>query len=92
MESRRSNSTQGGCLRTLAWHESGWNHLKWNMGGSGAYGIGQALPPSKMAAYGPDHMTNPRTQIRWMMAYVRQRYGSACGALAHFNSTSPHWY
>lgn len=90
MESRRSNSTQGGCLKTLAWHESGWDETNWNNGGSGAYGIGQALPASKMKAYGADYMTSPRTQIRWMMGYVRGRYGTACGALSAWNAKG--WY
>lgn len=90
VESRRSSPSEGRCLRTLSFHESGWDELEWNDSGSGAYGLGQALPPSKMAPYGPDHMTNPLTQVRWMMAYVRDRYGSACGALAFFYANN--WY
>lgn len=45
-------------------------------GGSDAYGLGQALPPSKMATYGADFMSNPVTQLRWAQAYAVARYGS----------------
>jgi hypothetical protein len=57
-------------------HESGWGVTKWNYGGSGAYGLGQALPATKMAAFGSDYMTNPITQLRWANAYAVGRYGS----------------
>jgi hypothetical protein len=67
-------------------HESGWAPTKWNYGGSGAYGLGQALPATKMAPYGTDYMTNPITQLKWATAYV-SRYGSWANAyyfwLAH---------
>lgn len=56
-----------------------WDPTNWNDAGSDAYGLGQALPPSKMAPWGSDYMTNPATQIRWMHAYV-QKYGGWCGA------------
>lgn len=59
--------------------ESGWNTTIWNGAGSGAYGLGQALPASKMAAYGSDYMTNPYTQLTWMYHYVIERYGSFAG-------------
>lgn len=59
--------------------ESGWNTTVWNGGGSGAYGLGQALPADKMAVYGSDYMTNPYTQLVWMYNYVRERYGSFAG-------------
>lgn len=45
-----------------------------------AYGIPQANPGTKMASAGPDWRTNPETQLRWMIAYCRARYGSVCGA------------
>lgn len=71
------------CLYNLANRESGWTVQKWNRAGSGAYGIGQALPASKMARYGRDYMTSARTQVRWMLAYISGRYGSPCAAWAH---------
>lgn len=70
-----------GCALPLISRESGGVVTKWNYQGSGAYGLGQALPASKMAPYGADYMTNGVTQIRWMNAYVR-RYGGWCGANA----------
>ena len=62
--------------------ESGW---RWNARNptSGAYGIPQALPASKMAAAGPDWLTNPATQIRWGLSYIKGRYGTPAGAWAH---------
>jgi hypothetical protein len=78
------------CLDALGSRESGFNHLLWNRRGSGAYGIGQALPPSKMAGYGPDHMTNVETQAKWWMDYISKRVGKdgrpyvdPCGANRH---------
>lgn len=68
--------------------ESGWNTTVWNSGGSGAYGLGQALPASKMAVYGSDYMTNPYTQLVWMYNYVKDRYGSFAG----INWASRGWY
>lgn len=56
--------------------ESTWNHLVWNGGGSGAYGLCQSLPASKMASAGADYMTNPVTQLRWCDSYAKERYGS----------------
>lgn len=69
--------------------ESGW---RWNATNptSGAYGIPQALPASKMAAAGPDWRTNPITQIRWGLAYIRSVYGTPAAAEAHENAV--HWY
>lgn len=78
------------CLDSLWTRESGWNHLLYNRSGSGAYGIPQALPGSKMASHGADWRTNPATQIAWGLDYVAGRYGSPCGALAHFNARG--WY
>lgn len=57
---------------------------------SGAYGIPQALPGSKMASAGADWQTNPVTQLKWMQGYVMGRYGSWANAVAHSNSTG--WY
>lgn len=50
--------------------ESGWNHTIWNRSGSGAYGLCQSLPASKMASAGADYMTNPVTQLRWCDKYA----------------------
>ncbi|MFD0888593.1 transglycosylase SLT domain-containing protein, partial [Streptosporangium algeriense] len=78
-----------GCLRRLWTRESNWNHRARNRS-SGAYGIPQALPGKKMAGAGRDWRTNPRTQIKWGLDYIRQRHGSPCGAWAHFRSHG--WY
>ena len=79
------------CLDQLWTGESGWNHLAVNPT-SGAYGIPQALPPSKMAKYGGDFMTNPVTQIRWGLDYISTRYKTPCAAYAFWLSHWPHWY
>lgn len=80
-------------LRALWQGESNWNHLARNPS-SGAYGIPQALPGSKMAAAGPDWRTNPATQISWGLKYIKDRpdYGRPSKALALWRSRSPHWY
>jgi len=80
---------QFGCLVNLWNHESGWRVNAQNRS-SGAYGIPQALPGSKMAAYGSDWRTNPATQIKWGLSYIKNRYGTPCGAWGHFQSTN--WY
>ncbi len=79
---------QFGCLVELWNHESGWRTNAANP--SGAYGIPQALPGSKMAAYGDDWETNPATQIKWGLGYISGRYGTPCGAWDSFNSQG--WY
>ena len=70
-------------------HESGWNPNAHN-GSSGAHGIPQALPASKMSAFGSDYYTNGNTQIRWGLSYIANRYGSPTAAWGHF--TSAGWY
>jgi hypothetical protein len=80
---------QFGCLDSLWAQESGWNPSASNAS-SGAYGIPQALPGSKMASAGGDWQTNPATQIRWGLGYIRGSYGSPCGAWAHEQATG--WY
>lgn len=82
---------QMSCLSTLWTGESNWNHLAMNAS-SGAYGIPQSLPGSKMASAGADWQTNPATQIKWGLGYISERYGSPCGALGAWQSRSPHWY
>ncbi|MFH9606807.1 LysM peptidoglycan-binding domain-containing protein [Streptomyces sp. NPDC017448] len=83
------NSTQYTCLHSLFTRESGWNPRATNPS-SGAYGIPQALPGSKMASHGADWRTNGVTQVRWGISYVNNRYGSACGAWSHFLKNN--WY
>jgi hypothetical protein len=83
------SSSQFSCLDSLWNHESGWNVSAANPS-SGAYGIPQALPGSKMASAGPDWQTSPATQIRWGLGYIKGTYGSPCGAWAHEESTG--WY
>jgi hypothetical protein len=80
------------CLRELSRRESAgtFSPTIWNTQGSGAYGIGQALPAEKMAPHGADYMTNPWTQLRWMISYVNGRYGGSCAALAFHNAHG--WY
>ena len=80
---------QFGCLDSLWAKESGWN-WKANNSSSGAYGIPQALPGSKMASMGSDWATNPVTQIKWGLQYISNRYGTPCGAWA--KSQASNWY
>jgi len=80
---------QFSCLDSLWAHESGWNPYAQNPS-SGAYGIPQALPGSKMGSAGPDWASNPATQIRWGLEYIQGTYGSPCGAWSHEESTG--WY
>jgi hypothetical protein len=81
--------TQFGCLVKLWNKESRWNYKASNPS-SGAYGIPQALPGDKMASEGADWRTNAKTQVRWGLGYIENRYGSPCKAWAH--STSVGWY
>jgi hypothetical protein len=83
------SSGQFSCLQPLWAHESGWNPYAQNPS-SGAYGIPQALPGSKMASAGGDWQSNPATQIRWGLSYIQGNYGSPCGAWAHEQSAG--WY
>lgn len=78
------SETQWACLDTLWNRESGWSTYAQNR--SGAYGIPQSLPASKMAMMGSDWRTNPITQIRWGLWYIGATYGSPCNALAHSNA------
>ena len=76
-------------LDALWQRESGWNHLAENAS-SGAYGIPQSLPGSKMADVAPDWRTNPETQITWGLAYIAARYGNPQGAWEHSQRVG--WY
>ena len=80
---------QFACLDALWSRESGWRTNAAN-GSSGAYGIPQALPGSKMATAGADWQTNPATQITWGLGYITGRYGTPCGAWEFFSARN--WY
>lgn len=77
------------CLVWLWNRESGWRADAYNSS-SGAYGIPQSLPATKMASAGPDWVTNANTQINWGLGYISGRYGSPCAAWAH--ETVKNWY
>jgi hypothetical protein len=83
------SSSQFSCLVSLWGRESGWNVYASNPS-SGAFGIPQALPGSKMASAGADWQTNAATQIRWGLGYIQQTYGSPCAAWDH--SEAAGWY
>jgi hypothetical protein len=77
------------CLDGLWTKESKWNYRSSNTR-SGAHGIPQALPASKMEVIGTDWRTNPVTQISWGLHYIDKRYETPCGAFAKFKRTN--WY
>ncbi len=77
------------CLVSLWNKESGWNYAAYNSS-SGAAGIPQALPGSKMASAGGDWASNAVTQVRWGLGYIAGRYGSPCNAWGHSQSVG--WY
>jgi hypothetical protein len=83
-----SPSSQFGCLVNLWNKESHWNTHAANP--SGAYGIPQALPGSKMSSAGPDWQNSANTQIKWGLGYIKDRYSTPCGAWQHSESTG--WY
>ncbi|WP_377267088.1 transglycosylase SLT domain-containing protein [Peterkaempfera sp. SMS 1(5)a] len=70
-------------------HESSWNPRAVNAA-SGAYGLCQALPGSKMASAGSDWKTNPATQVKWALNYMNDRYGSPNAAWSFWQTH--HWY
>ena len=76
---KRGWADQYSCLDSLWSGESNWNSRAENPS-SGAYGIPQALPATKMASAGSDWRTNPVTQIRWGLDYIESAYGSPCAA------------
>lgn len=77
------------CLVSLWEKESNWNFKAENPS-SGAYGIPQSLPGNKMASAGADWRTNPATQIKWGLGYIKERYKTPCGAWGH--SVAVGWY
>jgi len=89
VQQRGWSLSQFSCLNLLWNRESGWN-LRARNRSSGAYGIPQALPGSKMATIAADWRTNPITQIKWGLNYIAERYGSPCGAWGHSQSFG--WY
>jgi hypothetical protein len=83
-----------GQMRSLVqlWNgESGWNTAATNPD-SGAYGIPQALPASKLASAGANWRYSAETQIRWGLAYIRDSYGTPDNAWYTWSSRYPHWY
>ncbi|PSL37781.1 hypothetical protein CLV49_1388 [Labedella gwakjiensis] len=80
---------QFSCLSNLWQKESGWSYTAENAS-SGAYGIPQALPGSKMATIAADWRTNAATQIAWGLSYIDRSYGTPCAAWSH--SQSVNWY
>jgi hypothetical protein len=83
-----SPTTFFGCLKEMWNRESGWRYDAENA--SGAYGIPQALPGSKMASAGADWQTNPATQIKWGLGYIKAVYGDPCKAWAFWQVN--HYY
>lgn len=77
------------CFSNIVDRESGWDYTATNPS-SGAYGLMQALPGSKMSSAGADWRTNPATQIKWGLNYMNDRYGSPCGAWEFWQAN--HWY
>jgi hypothetical protein len=85
----RLSAAQFSCLDRLFYRESQWRVHEQT---GSAYGIPQALPGHRMASAGPDWRTNGITQVRWGLAYIKERYGTPCAAWAHSESHHPHWY
>jgi hypothetical protein len=83
------SSSQFSCLDPLWAHESGWSVTAYNAG-TGAYGIPQALPGSRMGSAGPDWQADAATQVRWGLDYIQATYGSPCTAWDLVQATG--WY
>ncbi|ELP64823.1 transglycosylase-like domain protein [Streptomyces turgidiscabies Car8] len=83
------NDAQYNAFSKIVEHESGWNVGATNAS-SGAYGLVQALPGSKMASAGSDWKTSAATQIEWGLKYMNERYGSPVGAWNFWQTH--HWY
>ena len=78
-------SDQFSCFSWIIHRESNWDIHATNRS-SGAYGLPQSLPGSKMASVGSDWRDNPAIQIIWGVQYMKSRYGSPCGAKSHWES------
>lgn len=89
LSSRGFGQDEFNCFAFIVDHESTWNPYAQNAS-SGAYGLMQALPGSRMSTHGSDWATNPETQIRWGLDYMIGRYGSPCGAYNFWRANS--WY
>ncbi|WP_435835446.1 transglycosylase SLT domain-containing protein [Streptomyces avermitilis] len=83
------DAAQYNAFSKIVEHESGWNPAATNSA-SGAYGLVQALPASKMASAGSDWKTNPATQIKWGLDYMNSRYGSPTAAWSFWQANG--WY
>ncbi|MFE0425023.1 transglycosylase SLT domain-containing protein [Streptomyces sp. NPDC058953] len=83
------NDAQFQCFSQIVTKESGWDVQASNPS-SGAYGLVQALPATKMATAGSDWKTNPETQIEWGLNYMEERYGSPCAAWTKWQTQG--WY
>lgn len=83
------NSSQFNAFSHIVQHESNWNVGAVNRS-SGAYGLVQALPGSKMASAGGNWKTSAATQIKWGLNYMNSRYGSPAGAWQFWQTH--HWY
>ncbi|MFJ9346120.1 transglycosylase SLT domain-containing protein [Streptomyces sp. NPDC101237] len=83
------DAAQFAAFSKIVSHESGWNPSASNSS-SGAYGLVQALPGSKMASAGTDWKTNPATQIKWGLDYMNSRYGSPTAAWSFWQANG--WY
>ncbi|MER7975244.1 transglycosylase SLT domain-containing protein [Streptomyces sp. NPDC005840] len=83
------DKAQYAAFSNIVSHESGWNVTATNAS-SGAYGLVQALPGSKMASSGSDWKTNPATQIKWGLDYMNSRYGSPTAAWSFWQANG--WY
>lgn len=77
------------CFSNIVNNESSWDYTATNSS-SGAYGLVQALPGTKMESAGSDWRTNPATQIKWGLGYMNERYGSPCGAWSFWQANQ--WY
>jgi hypothetical protein len=89
VQARGWGQDQFNCLVSLWQKESNWR-VNANNPSSGAYGIPQSLPGSKMASAGADWQTNPATQITWGLNYISDRYSTPCGAWG--KSENSGWY
>ncbi|WP_333741212.1 transglycosylase SLT domain-containing protein [Streptomyces sp. IBSBF 2806] len=83
------NAAQYNAFSNIVKHESGWNVSATNAS-SGAYGLVQALPGSKMASAGSDWKSNAKTQIKWGLDYMNSRYGSPVAAWNFWQANG--WY
>ncbi|MGW7523934.1 aggregation-promoting factor C-terminal-like domain-containing protein [Streptomyces sp. NPDC054783] len=83
------DAAQFNAFSKIVSHESGWNPSATNSS-SGAYGLVQALPGSKMSSAGSDWKTNPATQIKWGLDYMNSRYGNPVKAWTFWQANG--WY